>query len=110
VRNDGTSVKWWTRGQPLTLPAGDAKRQRIGDESNELVNPKNLRTCIGFGISTLSKYRTRYAITFGLAAAVWRFRCRPKSGRRRFLMSVLHQCFGIPRAVSSVLMSSFLSW
>jgi hypothetical protein len=30
VRNDSTSVRWWARGQPLTLPEeGKAMRKRI---------------------------------------------------------------------------------
>jgi hypothetical protein len=52
VRNNGMSVRLWTRGQPLALPAGEVKRQRIGDESNELVDLGN--QCAAFGISTLS--------------------------------------------------------
>jgi hypothetical protein len=80
------------RGQLLTLPAGEAMRQRIGYESNELDDGENLYVC--FGISTLSsiQYEISY---FRLAAAILRFRSRSKSGHRRLLMSVLYQCFGI---------------
>jgi hypothetical protein len=47
--NDGTSVKWWMRGQPLALPAGEVMRQRIGYESTDLID---------FGLSTLSNIDT----------------------------------------------------